>query len=61
MIWLSSHCHNTSKPILSLLSFPLFAEQTLNNASGSIDGIAKTAADAGNTVVGHFTGTDGSF
>jgi phage-related protein len=36
-------------------------KQTLNNASGSIDGIAKTAADAGNTVVGHFTGTDGSF
>lgn len=36
-------------------------KQTINNASGSIDSIAKTAADAGNTVVGHFTGTDGSF
>lgn len=35
-------------------------KQTLTNASGSIDGIAKTAADAGNTVVNHFTG-DGSF
>lgn len=37
-------------------------KQTLNNASSSVDAIAKTAADAGNTVVGHFTGTDsGSF
>lgn len=36
-------------------------KQTLTNASGSLDGIAKTAADAGNTVLGHFTGTDGSF
>merc|ERR1712034_153090 len=35
-------------------------KQTPTNASGSIDGIAKAAADAGNTVVNHFTG-DGSF
>ena len=32
-------------------------EQTLNNAQPAIDGLAKTAAGAGQTVLNHFTGS----
>jgi gas vesicle protein len=35
--------------------------QTLSNASDSLSGVSKTLADGANTVVGHFSGTDGSF